>query len=77
MAQRQLSLFPRMIIGLVVVCLLGGGVMGEAVGAQSPTPGSDQRNLPRSRRPKVRRPRSRSSFFKNAKRWTRRLCGMN
>ena len=46
MAQRQLPLFPRMIIGLVVVCLLGGGVMGEAVGAQSPTPGSAEEPAP-------------------------------
>lgn len=46
MARRQLPLFPRMIIGLVVVCLLGGGVMGEAVGAQSPTPSGTEEPAP-------------------------------
>jgi hypothetical protein len=46
MARRQFSTFPRIIIGLVVVCLLGGGVMGEAVVAQSPTPGVTEEPAP-------------------------------
>ena len=38
MVRRQLSIFPRMILALMVVCLLGSGVMVEAVSAQTPTP---------------------------------------